>query len=212
MKRGLTCAALLVAISVAMSGCGSSPSTKNISGAALRASVVLLPPPSRAEGEVWRNENAVEPQTTTLAQLRVVLVEPSEASDLKKLERADFLRFYSTQWSRPANAHGEVVAESVANLFRDPDGAVAGNDAIRSLSRTDPNAVEATDIPPLKLGERGWGFHLTGVDEAFVYGFVLRNTVIFAKMLCQPGKCPPGEHVRQAVAAYASEITRRATR
>lgn len=192
-------------------GCGGS-STEDISARALRASVAPPPPASPSREEGWQDYGGSNPQTTTLAQLRTVLVDPSEASDLKTLERTHFLRFYSSQWSRPANAHAQVIAESVANLFRDRDGALAGNDAIRSLSRSDSATPYVAGIPPLKLGERGWGFRLSGGNEAFVYGFVLRNTVIFVKMLCRPGNCAPGEHVRQAVADYASEITSRATR
>jgi hypothetical protein len=205
----LAAIATFVGAVVCSTGCGGSASNEVISSATLRASVVPRPPASSVAGEGWRKDNTV---MRTLAQLRTVLVEPSEASDLKKLERAHFLRFYSAEWSRPAEQRGQIVAESVANLFRDPDGALAGNDPIRSLSREDPNANEATSLAPLKLGKAGWGLHLTGVDEAFVYGFVLRNSVIFVKFRCDPGNCAPGEDVRQAVADYADEITRRATR
>lgn len=204
--------ATLVGAVLCSTGCGGSASKGNISPATLRASVVAPPPASPVAGESWHNDNYQgKPRTTTLAQLRTVLVDPSVAPDLRKLERAHFLRFYSVLWNRPANPHGTVDAESVVNLFRDPEGALAGNDPIRSLSRTDVDSVKATEIPPLNLGNRGWGLHLTGAEEAFVYGFVLRNTVIFVKMVCQPATCAPSEHVRQALGDYATDIARRAT-
>jgi hypothetical protein len=157
-------------------GCtGGSASTENISAATLRTSVAPGPPASPVEGEVWRKDtanNAANPQTVTLAQLRGTL-DSSQQLDLKKLERAGFRRFYASQWRRPANQHGGVNAEGVANLFRDAGGALAGNDAIRSLSRRqDPgtSTPDVAEIPPLKLGKRGWGFHLSGGDEAFDEG------------------------------------------
>jgi hypothetical protein len=184
----------------------------HISAADLHAALALRPPASQFADEVWskdtdKNKN---PQPITLAQLARD-VEPKQRG---VVERAGFQRGWLSLWTRAVNSTGGGLnAEAVGLLFRDGRGANAVAALLRDAhGKHDPlsSTPDATPIAPLRLGTHGWGFHSTGGDEGFEYGFVLGNAVIDVDMLCWDDTCAPNQHVRQALERYARAIASRA--
>lgn len=193
-------------------GASSAAALPHISAANLRAGLALRPPASRFADEAWRKDTDKNrnPQPVTLAQLARD-VEPKQRT---VVARAGYQRGWLSLWTRAANSTGGGLnAEAVGLLFGDGSGANAVAAALRDAhGKHDPlsSTPDATPIAPLRLGTHGWGFHLTGGDERFEYGFVLGNAVIDVDMLCWDGNCAPNQRVREALEHYARAIAARA--
>jgi hypothetical protein len=131
------------------------------------------------------------------------------------MEQTGFQSGWNSAWTRGVSSTGGGLnAEALGLLFRNPHGARKAAALVRALDAREgaySSTPDVAPIPALKLGAAGWAFHFSGGDEAYEYGFALRNAVIVVYMLCWDDNCDPAQHVRGAIRRYARAIAARAT-